>query len=86
MATINQKEKIDIAFCTVGISQGATPKTGSEIAWLTKPKMAIPYHTNTVESQRKFAQIIKTEQPKTGTVIPEINKAYSISVGEKRNE
>lgn len=86
MATTAQKEKIDIAFCTVGIAQGATPETGSEIAWLIKPKMAIPYHTNSTESQRKFAQIIRTEQPKTSTIIPEVNKAYQITIGERKHE
>jgi L-ascorbate metabolism protein UlaG (beta-lactamase superfamily) len=84
MATISQKEKIDIVFCTVGIAQGATPKTGSEIAWLTKPKIAIPYHTNTIDSQKQFAQIIKIQQPKTSTAIPEVNKPLQITIGEKK--
>ncbi len=86
MATIAQKEKIDVVFCTVGIAPGTSPESGSEIAWLTKPKIAIPYHTNSAESQNKFAQIIRTEQPKTSTVIPEVGKAYQITVGEKKNE
>jgi L-ascorbate metabolism protein UlaG (beta-lactamase superfamily) len=84
MATISQKEKPDIVFCTVGIAQGATPETGSEIAWLTKPKIAIPYHTNTLESQKKFAQIIKQQQPKTSTAIPEVGKPMKITLGERK--
>jgi len=86
MATIAQKEKIDVVFCTVGIAPGTSPESGSEIAWLTKPKVAIPYHTNSIESKRKFAEIIRREQPKTSAVIPEINKAYKITIGERKNE
>ena len=84
MATIGQKEQFDIVFCTVGIAQGTSPETGSEIAWLTKPKVAVPYHTNTAENQKKFAQILKKEQPKTACVTPEINKAYQVTKGEKK--
>jgi len=84
MATIGQKENLDVVFCTIGIAQGCTPETGSEIAWLTKPKVAVPYHTNSTENQKKFAQILKKEQPKTTCVIPELNKIYQISKGEKK--
>jgi len=86
MATIAQKEKVDVVFCTVGIAPGTSPESGSEIAWLTKPKVAIPYHTNSVDSQKKFAEIIRREQPKTSAVIPEVGKAYQISIGERKNE
>ena len=85
MATIGLKEQLDLVFCTVGISQGASAESGSEIAWLTKPKVAVPYHTNSLESQKKFAQIIRKEQPKTACLIPEINKIYQISKGEKKS-
>ncbi len=84
MATIGQKEQLDLVFCTVGIAQGATPETGNEIAWLTKPKVAVPYHTNSVESQKKFIQILRKELPKTAFVIPEVNKIYQISKGEEK--
>ena len=86
MATIAQKEKVDVVFCTVGIAPGTSAESGSEIAWLTKPKVAIPYHTNSAESQKKFAEIIKKEQPKTSVVIPEVGKAYQISIGERKHE
>ena len=86
MATIAQKEKIDVVFCTVGIAPGTSPESGAEIAWLTKPKVAIPYHTNSVDSQKKFAEILKREQPKTSAVIPEVGKAYQISIGERKHE
>jgi len=86
MATIAQKEKVDIVFCTVGIAPGTSPESGSEIAWLAKPKVAIPYHTNSADSQKKFAEIIRREQPKTSSVIPEVGKAYQISIGERKHE
>jgi L-ascorbate metabolism protein UlaG (beta-lactamase superfamily) len=86
MAQISLKEKIDIAFCTVGIAPGASPETGGEIAWLIKPKVAIPYHTNTADSQKRFFEIIRKELPKTACVLPEINKIYQVSIGEKKND
>ncbi len=86
MAQIAQKEPADIVFCTVGIAQGATPKTGAEIAWLTKPKVAVPYHTNTAESQKEFQKILKTELPRTTCLIPEQNKVYQISLGDKKSD
>lgn len=86
MAFMAQKEPIDVVFCTVGIAQGSTPKTGSEIAWLIKPKVAVPYHTNSVDSQKQFVEIIRNELPKTACLIPEVNKIYQISLGEKKDE
>jgi L-ascorbate metabolism protein UlaG (beta-lactamase superfamily) len=82
MATISQKEQFDVVFCTVGIAQTATPETGFEIAWLTKPKVAVPYHTNSAVNQKKFADILRKELPKTACVIPEVNKIYQISRGK----
>ena len=84
MATIAQKEQLDVVFCTVGIAPGAAAETGFEIAWLTKPKVAVPYHSNTVVNQKKFAETLKRELPKTTCLIPEINKIYQISKGEKK--
>jgi len=84
MAQIGKLDEIDVVFCTVGIAPGATPETGSQIAWLTKPKVAVPYHSNTTESQRRFAQILKNELPKTTCVIPEQGKVYQVTKGEKR--
>ncbi|MCW4005792.1 MAG: MBL fold metallo-hydrolase [Candidatus Bathyarchaeota archaeon] len=85
MVDIGLREKLDIVFCTVGIAQGTSPEAGSEIAWLTKPKVAIPYHTNSVASQKKFAQILRKDMPKTACLIPEVNKIYQISKGESQN-
>lgn len=85
MAQMGKNDDLDVVFCTVGIAQGTSAETGSEIAWLTKPKVAVPYHSNSVESQKKFAQILRNELPKTTCVVPEVNKAYQVSKGEKKS-
>jgi len=79
LAKLGQKEKFDVVFCTVGIAPGSTPQTGFEIAWLTKPQVAVPYHTATVESQKEFAELLKKELPRTASLIPEQNKIYQVS-------
>ncbi len=79
LAAIGEKEKFDVAFCTVGIAPGTSPETGSEIARLTKPQVAVPYHTNSVAYQQKFAEILKKELPRTTCLIPEPNKIYQVS-------
>jgi len=79
MASIGEREKLDVAFCTVGIAPGASPETGFEIARLTKPQIAIPYHTNSASEQKRFAEILKTNMPRTACLIPEQNKIYQIS-------
>lgn len=79
LANLGQKEKFDVVFCTVGIAPGATPQTGFEIAWLTKPQVAVPYHTATSASQKEFAELLKKELPRTACLIPEQNKIYQVS-------
>jgi L-ascorbate metabolism protein UlaG (beta-lactamase superfamily) len=79
MVTIGQKEKLDVAFCTVGIAPGASPETGFEIARLTKPQVAVPYHTNSIGEQKKFAEMLKAQMPRTACLIPEQNKIYQVS-------
>ncbi len=79
MAAIGQTEKPDLAFCTVGIAPGASPETGFEIARLTKPQVAVPYHTNSISDQRRFAEILKNQMPRTACLIPELNKIYQVS-------
>ena len=79
LAKLGQKEKFDVVFCTVGIAPGASPQTGFEIAWLTKPQVAVPYHTATVASQKEFAELLKKELPRTACLIPEQNKIYQVS-------
>ncbi len=79
LAAIAEREKFDVVFCTVGIAPGASPETGFEIARLTKPQVAVPYHTNSAAYQHKFAEILKKELPKTACLIPELNKIYQVS-------
>ncbi|HEX9262155.1 MAG TPA: MBL fold metallo-hydrolase [Candidatus Bathyarchaeia archaeon] len=79
MVTIGEREKLDIAFCTVSIAPGATPETGFEIARLTKPQVAVPYHTNSQNDQRRFAEILKAQMPRTACLIPEQNKIYQVT-------
>jgi len=79
LAAIGKREKFDVVFCTVGIASSASPETGFEIAKLTKPQVAVPYHTNSVASQKKFAEILKKELPRTTCLIPELNNIYQVS-------
>jgi L-ascorbate metabolism protein UlaG (beta-lactamase superfamily) len=79
LAAIGQKEKFDVVFCTVGIAPGSTPQTGFEIARLTKPQVAVPYHTASNTNQTEFAALLKKELPRTACLIPEINKIYQVS-------
>jgi L-ascorbate metabolism protein UlaG (beta-lactamase superfamily) len=79
MAVMGEKEKFDVVFCTVGIAPGTSPETGFEIARLTKPQVAVPYHTNSIVDQKVFTEIIKKELPKTAYLVPELNKIYQVS-------
>jgi L-ascorbate metabolism protein UlaG (beta-lactamase superfamily) len=79
LAAIGEKEKFDVVFCTVGIAPGASPEKGFEIARLTKPQVAVPYHTNSKDYQQQFAAILKKELPRTACLIPELNKIYQVS-------
>jgi L-ascorbate metabolism protein UlaG (beta-lactamase superfamily) len=79
LAKMGQNEKFDLVFCSVGITVGASPETGFEIARLTKPPLAVPYHTSTSASQTAFAQLLKKELPRTACLIPELNKIYQVS-------
>jgi len=79
LAAIGEREKLDVVFCTVGIAPGTSPETGFEIARLTKPQLAVPYHTNSTAYQQQFAEFLKAELPRTACLIPEINKIYQVS-------
>jgi L-ascorbate metabolism protein UlaG (beta-lactamase superfamily) len=79
LAKMAQKESFDMVFCTVGIAPGASPQSGFEIAWLTKPQLAVPYHTATAASQREFEALLKRELPRTACLVPEQNKIYQVS-------
>jgi L-ascorbate metabolism protein UlaG (beta-lactamase superfamily) len=78
LAMIGERERFDVVFCTVGIAPGATPQTGFEIARLTKPQVAVPYHTNSNAYQKEFANIIRRDLPRTTCLIPELNKIYQV--------
>jgi len=80
MAAIGEREKLDVVFCTVGMmAPGASPETGVEITSLTKPKVAVPYHTASTEDQKKFAELLKKEMPNVTCLIPEVGKIYQVS-------
>jgi len=78
MASIGEREKFDLVFCTVGIAPGASPETGFEIARLTKPKVAVPYHTGSTADLKKFSELLKKEMPKTTCLVPEVGKVYQV--------
>ena len=82
MATIGEREKLDVVFCTVGIAPGTSPETGVDIARLTKPKVAVPYHTGSIADQKRFAEILNKEMPKVTCLIPEVGKIYQVSKGK----
>jgi L-ascorbate metabolism protein UlaG (beta-lactamase superfamily) len=79
MAEMGEREKLDVVFCTVGIAPGTSPETGFEIARLTKPKVAVPYHTGAPADLKKFAEILKKEMPKVTCLVPEVGKIYQVS-------
>jgi L-ascorbate metabolism protein UlaG (beta-lactamase superfamily) len=79
LAKMAQKENFDLVFCTVGIAPSASPQKGFEIAWLTKPQIAVPYHTATVASQKEFEELLKKELPRTACLIPQQSKIYQVS-------
>ena len=66
------KEKPDLVFCTVGIAPGASPETGVEIVSLTKPKVAVPYHTGSIEDLEEFAELLRKEKQDVTCLIPEV--------------
>ncbi|MCW3994375.1 MAG: MBL fold metallo-hydrolase [Candidatus Bathyarchaeota archaeon] len=79
MAAIGKREKLDVVFCTVGIAPGTSPETGVEIARLTKPKVAVPYHTGLTEDLKNFAKLLKKDMPNVTCLIPEVGKIYQVS-------
>lgn len=79
MAAIGEREKLDVVFCTVGIAPGTSPETGVEIARLTKPKVAVPYHTGLTEDLKNFAKLLKKDMPNVTCLIPEVGKIYQVS-------
>ena len=56
MRNLRKRFDLDVVFCTVGIAPQASYESGVKIAKLTKPKVAIPYHTDTRESINIFVK------------------------------
>jgi len=79
MGAIGDREKLDLVFCTVGIAPGASPASGVDIVRLTKPKVAAPYHTSSASEQKKFAELLNKEVPKTTCLMPETGKIYQVT-------
>jgi L-ascorbate metabolism protein UlaG (beta-lactamase superfamily) len=59
---LGERYKPDLAFCTVGIAPGASPRTGIEIAKLVKPRTAVPYH-GPENALDEFANQLPREAP-----------------------
>jgi L-ascorbate metabolism protein UlaG (beta-lactamase superfamily) len=78
MVAIGDREKLDLVFCTVGIAPNASPASGVDIVRLTKPKVAAPYHTSSASEQKRFAELLEKELPKTTCLIPETGKIYQV--------
>ncbi len=76
MKRIGEEDKPDVTFCTVGIAPRASPSAGVEIAKLTKPKVAIPYHTDVKGDLSRFAELLIKEAPGIRCMIVERHKAY----------
>ncbi|MEA2090460.1 MAG: MBL fold metallo-hydrolase [Thermoproteota archaeon] len=76
MKKIREETQPDIAFCTVGVAPGASPKTGVEIAKLIQPKIAVPYHTASTADLDRFAEILAKEAPNIKGVVLEQGRSY----------
>ena len=79
LTLLAQREKFDVVFCSVGIAPGHSPETGFEIARLTNPPLAVPYHTGSVQSQNEFAELLKRDLPRTACLIPQQDRIYQVS-------
>lgn len=76
MRELGEKYKPDVAFCTVAIAPGTSPRSGSEIAKLVGPKVAIPYHTDRGAPLQEFARILEREAPEIRARILRRFEAY----------
>jgi L-ascorbate metabolism protein UlaG (beta-lactamase superfamily) len=84
LGILAQTERFDLVFCTVGVAPGASPRTGFEIAYLTKPQIAVPYHTGTLASQREFEALLKEELSGTVCLVPQQNKVYQVTKRQQK--
>jgi L-ascorbate metabolism protein UlaG (beta-lactamase superfamily) len=77
MKRIGEQVKPDVVFCTVAIAPGASPSTGVEIAKLTQPKLAVPYHTASMSDLNRFAEILSREAPNIPCKVLERGKPHT---------
>ncbi|UCG36707.1 MAG: MBL fold metallo-hydrolase [Candidatus Bathyarchaeota archaeon] len=84
MLEIGKKHKPDVAFCTVAIAPGTSPKTGAEIVKLVKPKVAVPYHTASKSDLNSFCEMLSKEAPKVKCQIAEKDKVYIVGKQRKK--
>jgi len=77
MADIGAQHKPDVVFCTVSIAPGTSPATGAEIAKLTKPKVAIPYHTKRLADLERFCDLLAREAPEIRCVVLEKGQPFT---------
>ncbi|MCW3982317.1 MAG: MBL fold metallo-hydrolase [Candidatus Bathyarchaeota archaeon] len=85
MREIGKTLEPDITFCTVGITQGASVKTGAEIVRLVKPRVAIPYHTPSKSDLTDFCHAVKKEFRKVKCLAPVSGNVYIVGK-ERRSE
>jgi len=64
MGNIGNRFDLDLVFCTVGLAPQASYESGVKIAKLTKPIVAIPYHTDTRGSINIFVKRLFEENLK----------------------
>ncbi len=83
MKDVSEKCRPDLAFCTVGIAPGASPKTGIEIAEIVRPEVAVPYHSASKISLIEFCKILKKKKLRTKCLIPERGNTYVVGKGRR---
>jgi L-ascorbate metabolism protein UlaG (beta-lactamase superfamily) len=72
----------DIVFCAVGITQGASVRTGAEIVRLVNPRVAVPYHAPSRSDLTSFCRAVKKEFRKVKCLAPLRGNVYI--VGKER--
>ena len=84
MKDLGKEHKPDIAFCTVGIAPGTSPKTAVEIVKLVKPKVAVPYHTASKDDLKNFCEMLAKEAAKIKCLVAEQGDVYIVGKEQKR--
>ena len=84
MKNIGSQYKPDLAFCTVGIASGTSPKTGVEIVKLVQPKVAVPYHTASKDDLNKFCKLLAKKAARVKCLIAKQNNVYIVGKERKK--